>query len=544
MVPLIPLENNENNKIKIYNFNTTWCGHSINFQPIWDSFSKSLIESDNITPYDIKCDDDTHKNLIEKYKIEGYPTIIIDRGDNFIKYSGKRTVNDIRSELNLKPINLDNKNENNENNENNKKIKIYNFNTTWCSHSINFQPIWELFSKSLLKSDNITTYDVKCDDDFHKKLIDKYKIEGYPTIIIDYGNEFIKYSGKRTVNDIRTALKLKPIILDDINNKIKIYNFNTTWCGHSINFQPIWDSFSKSLIESDNITPYDIKCDDDSNKKLTEKYNVNGYPTVIIDYGNKFINYSGKRTVNDIRAVLNLKPINEDNDKYKKIMITNIEEFNNTNTKIFNFNTTWCGHSMKFQPIWDEFSKSLLKYDNISAYDVKCDNNLNKKLIERYSIEGFPTIIIDYGDKFIKYSGTRTVNGLRSELKLKPINDSTDNIDNAVKCGNTIYTRPPKIIDQDNLTEINDNDTIIYNFNTSWCGYSIKFQSIWDEFSNKNKNSNIKIIDVKCDNNENEKLCNKYPVDGYPSVLKVTNKKIIPYNGPRTVAGLEKFANE
>jgi hypothetical protein len=47
---------------------------------------------------------------------------------------------------------------------------------------------------------------------------------------------------------------------EDFNNtKIKIYNFNTTWCGHSLKFQPIWDSFSKSLDESNNIVTYVLK---------------------------------------------------------------------------------------------------------------------------------------------------------------------------------------------------------------------------------------------------------------------------------------------
>ena len=89
------------------------------------------------------------------------------------------------------------------------------------------------------------------------------------------------------------------------------------------------------------------------------------------------------------------------------------EDFNNTKIKVYNFNTTWCGYSLKFQPIWNSFSKSLEESNNIVAYDVKCDDNKNEKLAERYHVEGYPTVIIDYGNKFIKYSGPRTVNGLR-----------------------------------------------------------------------------------------------------------------------------------
>lgn len=217
------------------------------------------------------------------------------------------------------------------------------------------------------------------------------------------------------------------------------------------------------------------------------------------------------------------------------------EEFNDTKIKVYNFNTTWCGHSLRFQPIWDSFSKSLEESDNIVAYDVKCDDNKNEKLVERYYVEGYPTVIIDYGNKFIKYSGPRTVNGLRSVLNLKPVKELERAQDIApVKCGNRIDTRPPKVINF-NQPE-GPKETTIYNFNTSWCGYSVKFQPTWDEFAEANRNSNIQVVDVKCDKPENEDLCNRYPVEGFPTVLKVKDNVVIPYEGPRTLEGLQYFA--
>lgn len=212
------------------------------------------------------------------------------------------------------------------------------------------------------------------------------------------------------------------------------------------------------------------------------------------------------------------------------------EKFNNTKIKIYNFNTTWCGHSIKFQPIWDSFTKSINDTDNIIVYDIKCDDNKNEKLVERYYVEGYPTVIIDYGNKFIKYSGPRTVNGLRSVLNLNLIEEPKDDNKDQVKCGNKINNKPSIMDFNDNPTE-----TTIYNFNTSWCGYSVNFQPIWNEFMEKNNDNNIKIIDVKCDNPENESLCNRYPVEGFPTVLKVKNNVITPYNGPRTLEGLQDF---
>ena len=161
---------------------------------------------------------------------------------------------------------------------------------------------------------------------------------------------------------------------------------------------------------------------------------------------------------------------------------------------------------------------------------------MNKELLERYYIEGYPTIIIDYGDKFIKYSGPRTVNGLRSVLNLELLDDQeiiNDKNTEQPKCGN---------INNEKFNNIVNDDTVIYNFNTLWCGYSIRFQPIWNEFAlNNTNNKNIKIIDVKCDDQRNEQLCSKYSIEGYPSVIMVKNNVVTNYNGPRTVDDLQKF---
>ena len=207
------------------------------------------------------------------------------------------------------------------------------------------------------------------------------------------------------------------------------------------------------------------------------------------------------------------------------------ETFKNTQESkitIYNFNTTWCGHSKNFQPIWDKFVESINANDNITAIDAKCDSNINDKLVKKYDVEGFPTVIIDQGKTFIKYSGERSVNGLRKALNLPSI---SDNIVAGTQhnCGGH-HQKP------------NEGKTKIFNFNTSWCGYSVRFQPIWDQFSNQVNDPSVEVLDVKCDNDENTELCKKYDVPGYPSVLKVKpSGEVINYDGPRTVEGLLDF---
>ena len=79
-------------------------------------------------------------------------------------------------------------------------------------------------------------------------------------------------------------------------NKIKIYNFNTEWCGWSKKFQPEWDAFSKAVSSNPNVEARDVKCDRPENEAMCKSYNVPGFPSVVIEKNGERVNYSGPRT--------------------------------------------------------------------------------------------------------------------------------------------------------------------------------------------------------------------------------------------------------
>jgi thiol-disulfide isomerase/thioredoxin len=203
-------------------------------------------------------------------------------------------------------------------------------------------------------------------------------------------------------------------------------------------------------------------------------------------------------------------------NNFQNIKINQSTETQKNITTIYFFNASWCGHCLAFKPEWNNFVNSLLPTDYIKAVDVNCDDNTkNIDLINKYKIDGFPTIIIETNNNYKQYVGPRTKNGLRQVL----------------------------LIEKSSNLQSNDIKLTIYNFNTISCKYSILFQPIWDQFTDNVKDPNIKIIDVKCDNNKNIELCNKFNIEGYPTVVKednLTNSFVI-YNGPRTLDGLMNF---
>jgi thiol-disulfide isomerase/thioredoxin len=88
------------------------------------------------------------------------------------------------------------------------------------------------------------------------------------------------------------------------SKKPTIYNFNTKTCGWSKKFQPEWDKFSEIAKSSlPNIIVKDIKCEE--NKELCSKYNIPGYPYVLLEIDDKIIPYNGKRTVESLTDFCN-----------------------------------------------------------------------------------------------------------------------------------------------------------------------------------------------------------------------------------------------
>lgn len=80
--------------------------------------------------------------------------------------------------------------------------------------------------------------------------------------------------------------------------KMKLTLYHANWCGHCVKFLPEWNKFKNTIknkldnkieihdIESSNVTT-DVKI---AGKQLE------GYPTVKVEYNGKEFEYKGKRT--------------------------------------------------------------------------------------------------------------------------------------------------------------------------------------------------------------------------------------------------------
>lgn len=73
------------------------------------------------------------------------------------------------------------------------------------------------------------------------------------------------------------------------------------------------------------------------------------------------------------------------------------------------FKADWCGHCKTFLPTWEKISNS----SNLNVNFKTFDSEKNKKEMEQYSIQGFPTIMYKVGNKLIEYNGSRDENSIK-----------------------------------------------------------------------------------------------------------------------------------
>lgn len=109
-------------------------------------------------------------------------------------------------------------------------------------------------------------------------------------------NNIIKENTTNTIENTTNTIEKVQIT----GSQITVYNYNTSWCKHSVMFAPEWSKF-ESIVESiPNITAIDVKCDDEANKEICDKSGVPGFPSVVIIKDDTKIDYSGPRNAEAI----------------------------------------------------------------------------------------------------------------------------------------------------------------------------------------------------------------------------------------------------
>ena len=81
-------------------------------------------------------------------------------------------------------------------------------------------------------------------------------------------------------------------------------------------------------------------------------------------------------------------------------------------------------------------------------------------------------------------------------------------------------------------------------FHTEWCPHCKKAKPHWEQFKEKYEGkiiNNHRVLCKEYDCDKNEKLCDKYKIDGYPTIKMLKDGQIIEYDAKPTIENLTKF---
>lgn len=86
----------------------------------------------------------------------------------------------------------------------------------------------------------------------------------------------------------------------------KLIFFGADWCGHCQNFYPTWDKMSSNNEYENKVKFLKVNCTDNEDENVQnamKKYNVKGFPTLIIYRNNKSEEYTGPREEESIMKI-------------------------------------------------------------------------------------------------------------------------------------------------------------------------------------------------------------------------------------------------
>jgi len=93
---------NENKQVTIYFFETSWCPHCKSVKPIWERFKNkyngTIVNGHTIYCQEVDCEN--NETLANKFDIQGYPTIKLQKGEEIVEYDAKPNMDTLTQFIN------------------------------------------------------------------------------------------------------------------------------------------------------------------------------------------------------------------------------------------------------------------------------------------------------------------------------------------------------------------------------------------------------------------------------------------------------------
>tara|TARA_B100001059_G_C17814257_1_gene574150 strand:+ start:2018 stop:2488 length:471 start_codon:yes stop_codon:yes gene_type:complete len=93
-------------------------------------------------------------------------------------------------------------------------------------------------------------------------------------------------------------------------------------------------------------------------------------------------------------------------------------------------------------------------------------------------------------------------------------------------------------------SEGEEKEAEILMFNTEWCPHCKKAKPHWEQFKEKYDGkvlNNHRVVCKEYDCDKNEKMCDEYKIDGYPTIKMLKDGQTIDFDAKPTIENLTSF---
>ncbi|KAK9456831.1 thioredoxin-like protein [Dipodascopsis uninucleata] len=231
----------------------------------------------------------------------------------------------------------------------------------------------------------------------------------YILILLSSGTDALFYGKDTSVINLYPSSFEREVFL---TNYTTIVEFYAEWCGHCKNLRPHYAKAAKSLNGVAKVAA--VRCDDDINQPLCNKYGVRGYPTIKIFKPNSATpkkpyieDYQGARTAKAIVDTV----LGKISNQVSRIRSDNFDSWMDENgkPKVILFS-----NKPNVPPLF-----KALALDYTGSISFAMVRNTEIELVSRYGITKFPTIIVATKSD----DGSLTTNVYEGEQKKNKIYD-------------------------------------------------------------------------------------------------------------------------
>ena len=412
------------------------------------------------------------------------------------------------------------------------------FYAPWCGHCKKFKPELEK-AAAVLRKENLIV--AKVDATAEKKLAEKYKVRGYPTVKFFKKGQATDYTAGRKEQDVinwvrkKSGPPTKPLkTADDVEKFQSDNEVCAIYFGNDAEEIKVFEGVALKIEDY----PFGVVEDEE----VAKKFNAKPKSVVI------FKKFDEKR--NDLETVKE-KELNDFLEKYSQKRVGTFDD--KTTERVFGKNQPALVYFGEKGDKWNEAEKIMEKIADKVGGKLKVvmseiKEGMAKRIAEYIGIknEDLPSVrILDTRRDIKKYIMEGSIDEKnilnfidgweqgKLKLHLKTQEEPKENNgDIFVVVGKTFQK---EVID-------NDKDVMLV-FYAPWCGHCKQLLPKYEEAAKKLKAKNPKIVLAKMDATENE--VKSVTITGFPTIKfypgNKKGSKPIDFNGERTTEGIIKF---